>query len=251
MLAHVITAANRALYGRLLTAIYRQRHDIFVVRKRWNLTSHNGLERDAYDDAEDVVYMAVVDDAGELVGSQRFLPGDKPNVSNGPLRGFWDKPPPRGPDAWEVSRTVVARDWDWPDFAECCAALGAGEIEWAMGRGIRTIFGVGDARFVGAMVQLGWDVEMHGLAREYPEGGRGVAVSWPITLETLKRSRASYGFERVFCYEAPPQLEARDMEPHEFAYLAAVTECDAPAARRHVLDAWVSHDALAVSTAAE
>lgn len=227
MLVHVISAANRALYGRLLTAMFRQRHDVFVVRKQWKLASANGLERDEFDDMDRIVYAVIVDSHGEIVGSQRFLPGDGPTMSAGPLANFWDRPAPAGPRAWEVSRSIIAARWDSPDFAEASAALGLSEFEWGLSQGVERVFGVGDARFVGSMVQLGWDVELHGLPTDYPEGGQGVALSWRIDVDTLAKSRESYGYHRAYLYQSPPAVTQREIDAEEFEFLDLVSDLSA------------------------
>ena len=51
MKVHIITSANRAVYGRELEQMHRLRHEIFVEELGWtDLWSAEGVERDDFDD---------------------------------------------------------------------------------------------------------------------------------------------------------------------------------------------------------
>jgi N-acyl-L-homoserine lactone synthetase len=186
----MVNKHNREAYTQKLSAMFRRRHEVFVEKKRWDLASlptPAGMEeRDQFDDLPDVEYLLMIDE-GEVLGSTRFLPTTGPHLSNGPLSTFFDAktPAPQGAGIWEISRGISAPGNDHPLFAKCNAVMACAYVEWALTKGVHTIIGIGDDRYVQRMIATGWDVKMHGPAIQYPEGGTGMGISWTVTRATV------------------------------------------------------------------
>lgn len=197
MQVHIVNASNRFLYEEACRAMYRRRHEVFVAQKNWDLplspSAGPGEERDLYDDSLEVEYLMLLDARDRFVGAHRMLPATGPHLSTGPLAPYWEVAPPRGPRAWEISRSIFTPEKGWPDLARSMSILTVAQIEWALARGVERIFGVTDERYLGAMLETGWEVQPHGPAIPYPEGGRGIGLSWPVTAETLAVTRERRG----------------------------------------------------------
>src|SRR3712207_1050182 len=72
---HVVTSANRHLYRRQLADMHRQRYELFVKGKGWNLPVRDGGEYDEGDD-ERAVYLLAIDETGYCDCSIRVRPAD-------------------------------------------------------------------------------------------------------------------------------------------------------------------------------
>jgi acyl-homoserine lactone synthase len=106
---HVITSANRHLYGPELLAHFRLRHEIYVGERNWkDLARPDGLERDQFDN-EDATYILATDN-GQVIGGSRLLPTTRPHLLSevfpylASVRGL-----PRATDIYEWTRMFVIK----------------------------------------------------------------------------------------------------------------------------------------------
>lgn len=94
----------------VIDSVYRLRHETFINRLGWDITSKNGMERDSFDDLNPY-HIAVHDQQGEVNGCWRALPttGDYMlrSVFSELLQG---ETVPEGDDIWEISRFAVRKD---------------------------------------------------------------------------------------------------------------------------------------------
>lgn len=103
----------------VLNSMFRLRHRVFKERLDWEVPSHNGMERDHFDD-ERPVYLAYHGDDGEVIGCVRLLPTTGPNMIRDVFPELAEEPIPAEPRVWEVSRFGIDAGED--------AVLGAGQI---------------------------------------------------------------------------------------------------------------------------
>ena len=97
---------------KMLTDIYRLRHESFNQRLGWEVESVDGMETDCFDNL-DVSHIALSDDEGNVVGCWRALPtkGDYMLRNTFPqlLRG---EGVPSENNIWEISRFTVGKQFN-------------------------------------------------------------------------------------------------------------------------------------------
>lgn len=103
----------------VLNSMFRLRHRVFKERLDWEVPSHDGLERDHFDD-ERPVYLAYHGDNGEVVGCVRLLTTTGPNMIHDVFPYLADEDIPVDTKVWEVSRFGIDSGDD--------GVLGAGQI---------------------------------------------------------------------------------------------------------------------------
>ena len=52
-----------------MQAMHRLRYRVFKDRLNWEVSGENGLERDAFDELDDVAYIVAVSDSGRVTGT--------------------------------------------------------------------------------------------------------------------------------------------------------------------------------------
>jgi N-acyl-L-homoserine lactone synthetase len=192
MRTHIITPQNRSRYAHIVSAMFRQRAAVFVDRLGWqNMTVIDGEERDEADRDPDVEYIVTLDANGELVGSLRLTCTTGGCLLNGPLSNYLEKPLLQMPTDWEMTRLTSSTDADDPRSSKSFAYLAVGTQEWAAQRGVKKIYGIGEASMVGLIGGLGLDVSLEGPPVEYEAGKTAFAFSLPIGPESLASVRSA------------------------------------------------------------
>lgn len=87
----------------VVAAVARYRHRVFIERLGWPLHSQDGLEFDQFDRC-DTLYLVARDRGGAMVGAARLLPTHRPYLLGDVFPQLLDRPPPRTPRIWELSR---------------------------------------------------------------------------------------------------------------------------------------------------
>ncbi|MBS0535052.1 MAG: GNAT family N-acetyltransferase [Proteobacteria bacterium] len=107
---HVVTSANRHLYGDILESYHRIRHDVFVKERGWKAIERtDGRDIDAYDHDNTVHLIAIEGD--RVVGGERLTPTTSPHMLNEVFPALAAiKGVPIGDSIWEGSRYFVVRE---------------------------------------------------------------------------------------------------------------------------------------------
>lgn len=222
---HICSSQNRILYQKQLKEMHRQRFELFVKVKGWNLSVRDGGEYDEGDD-ERAVYLLSIDETGSLYGSIRVRPADDfsmvidrmPHHVAGDANALRDNP-----GLWEMAR--------WVNIGGEPAAgqeMRIGLIEYLMGRGATQCLALPDVSMMGYAIRTGWRVRALGAPQPYPEGGIAVAVSLPITSEEISYLRELTGRRDQFLMEIDPQApwSALPLPVIEAAYVQAASTSD-------------------------
>lgn len=100
-----IVAGNAGtLRQELMERLVRYRHKVFVETLGWPLQTSGCREVDQFD-RTDTVYLVARDGGGNVVGTARILPTDKPFLLGDVFPQLMgDEPMPRAADVWEISR---------------------------------------------------------------------------------------------------------------------------------------------------
>lgn len=92
------------LAPRVMDAVGRYRHKVFVETLGWELVTEHGQERDQFD-GEETIYLAARDESENIIGTGRLLPTTGPYLLGDvfpELMGGAEVP--RDPRVWELSR---------------------------------------------------------------------------------------------------------------------------------------------------
>ena len=178
---------------RVLNSMFRLRHRVFKERLDWDVPSHDGIERDQFDD-EDPVYLAYHGNDGEVVGCVRLLPTTGPNMIRDIFPHLAEEAIPADGRVWEVSRFGIDAGDD--------AVLGAGQIntityalvagihEVGLDYGLTHMVAVMDVRIERILRRAGCAMRRIGRPRRI---GNCVALAVefevsPIALEDIRRN---------------------------------------------------------------
>jgi acyl-homoserine lactone synthase len=187
-----LRGSDEPRYPHLFQQMYRQRHEIYVARRKWGeLKPVDDLEKDQFDTAH-ATYLLVLDGEEHVLAGLRLLPTCGPHLladvfphlaQNGPV--------PRGVDIFELTRFYVACSARGPLTQRLIGVLAAGLFEHCLEIGVRRLTSVVDTFLVPRMEDLGWQVRRLGPPGSYQEG-RAVAVEIAVTqsaLDTVRRRR--------------------------------------------------------------
>jgi N-acyl-L-homoserine lactone synthetase len=169
---HVITAANRALYGPQLLQMHRLRAKIFVGEMGWNRpVAADGGEYDEGDD-DRAIYFLAIDANGEVEAGIRARPTDDWCMAADVFPHFVgpDEESVRNPDVWEMARLFAARNVRGPEGFNRRGEVRLAIIEKAVQCGIRRIIGMSEVYLVGPAMRSGWRLRVCGLPQSYGEG---------------------------------------------------------------------------------
>jgi N-acyl-L-homoserine lactone synthetase len=165
---HVCTHQNRHLYRQQLVEMHRQRNELFVKTRGWNLTVRNGGEYDEGDD-ERAVYLLSLDEAGDCYGSIRLRPADDFSMVIDKM-GHHIAGDPNAlraePGLWEMAR--------WINIGGDAAAgqeIRIGLMEYLLSQGARQCLAIPDVGMLGYAIRTGWRLQPLGPPLPYPEGG--------------------------------------------------------------------------------
>lgn len=215
MKVHIITNANRAVYGRELDQMYRQRHAIFVDELGWSdLRSPEGVERDEFDD-ENAVYLAAIAD-GQVQGSLRLLPTWKRCMITERFAKWADmEPVEAGGAVWEWTRWCPGTVHKPRALVKARAALIVAALEFARSRGVETYLTFCETKFLPQLIELGWAPEPLGMPRAFDQGS-AIAVRWHVRAEHLSAARRMFRLSDTAAFEAPACFdEGRSWSPIE------------------------------------
>jgi N-acyl-L-homoserine lactone synthetase len=239
---HICSSQNRALYTEQLRTMHRQRYEVFVKGKRWDLQVRDGGEYDDGDD-ERAVYLLSIDEVGDCCGSIRVRPADDFSmvIDRMPHHVEGDASALRkDPGLWEMAR--------WINFAGASAGqeVRIGLIEYLLQRGATQCLALPDVDMMAYGIRTGWRLRALGAPKPYPEGGVAIAVSLPITAEGVKALRDLTGRHDQVLVELDPEAPWADLPLPiiEAAFKAAGTSALDGAAQAALADQRLRRTAL-------
>ena len=108
----------------LLDGMFRLRDEIFHKRLGWEVTSHNGLERDGFDDLKPV-YLIARGEHRKVAGCARILPTMGPYMLKDVFPELLDgESAPQDERTWELSRFTANADKTNPQAGVGAISLG-------------------------------------------------------------------------------------------------------------------------------
>lgn len=186
-MVHVVMGATNPNCREYLAAMFRQRYDVFIKEKGWNLKSYNGLEFDNYDTAS-TIYLLEFDSDGILVASMRMNPTDGPYMLADVFREVCEGEIPRGRDVWELTRGALSRSLRKSGY---WGRMQCAMLESALLWGAKKATGFFSVDHIMKQMRVGLDIKPLGPPR-LVDGEANVAAEFPFNSETLERLRSSY-----------------------------------------------------------
>ncbi len=207
MRVHIVTQANRALYGSELEQMHRLRHHVFVDELGWrDLQSPDELEIDEFDD-EHAVYLIACKN-GEVHGSVRLLPTWRRCMITQQFSDFLGgAAAPTGPDVWEFTRWCPGTMRSPRNLIRARAALIVASLEFARSRHIKKYLTFCETKFVSQIAELGWHSTPLCMPRPFTEG-MAIAVAWDVQPNMLADTRKLLRAPAPVSFEAPCPDEA-------------------------------------------
>ncbi|MCJ0765288.1 acyl-homoserine-lactone synthase [Variovorax terrae] len=93
------------------TGMFQLRYEVFAGRLGWAVQTHDGLERDAFDDIERAAYIIAKSPGTEVDACWRLLPTVGPYMLSHTFPELLHgQPAPAAADIWELSRFAIASD---------------------------------------------------------------------------------------------------------------------------------------------
>lgn len=106
----------------LITAMFRQRHQVFYERLGWDVTSRNGLEQDEFDDQNTVYVIARNLQTREVDASWRLRPTNTPYMLKNTFPQLLGKASaPNDCKTWEISRFAVRNNPYEGSISQMCS----------------------------------------------------------------------------------------------------------------------------------
>lgn len=197
-MVQLIIGATNPNARELLAKIFRQRYEIFVKEKGWDLKTYNGLEFDNYD-VPTTLYLAQVDANGDMIASMRMNTTDGPFLLKDAFPDMCQGPIPQGRDVWELTRGALS-----PKLrrSKHYGRMICGVLEAALLWGAQKSIGIYSVDYIMKQMRFGLDLKPLGPPR-IMDGEPNVAAEFPFNFETLQRVRTSFGItepviERIY-----------------------------------------------------
>lgn len=187
-MVHVVVGATNPNCRQMLAKMFRQRYEVFVKEKGWNLKTYNGLEFDKYDTSS-TIYLMQFDARSNLVASMRMNPTDQPFMLADIFSEVCEAPIPRGPDVWELTRGALSKNLRKSGY---WGRMQCAMLEAALLWGAKKATGFFTVDHIMKQMRVGLDVKPLGPPR-IVDGEANIAAEFPFNSLTLVRLRSSYG----------------------------------------------------------
>lgn len=187
----------------LFMQMYRQRHDVYVKRRKWFwLNAAGGIEKDQFDTA-DATYLLVLDKSENVLAGLRLLPTSGPHLLADVFPHLArDCPIPRARNVLELTRFYVAHSVRGASAQRLVGILAAGLFEHCLEAGVERLTSVVDTFLLPRMKELGWPVRALGAPCRYAEG-TAVAVEIAVSEKVLGVIRQRRGIDRPVLRKIP------------------------------------------------
>ena len=178
------------------------RYRSIIKRQGWEVPSVDGMEYDQYDNPA-AHYLVWSDSAGQVRGSSRLYPTDRPYMLQEVFSHLVNKIDlPKSPSVWEGSRFCVDDTLPAETRKRIMQEIILGYLEFGVDRGITAIVGVMfPVYWRNIFVNNGWAVDWIGDVSKSAEGHKIVAGHLPVSESVLNAVREKTGiYEPVLSY---------------------------------------------------
>lgn len=167
----------------IFRGMFAARKAIFVDLLQWDVPVRDGrYEIDQFDD-DQARYLILADRDDRHLGSARLLPTTRPHILDSLYPMLCDRPPPSGPDTFEITRFCLDRSLRAPERRAVRDALVAALAGHALDHGICNYTAIAELGWFQQILAFGWRCEPLGLP-QLIQGRTLCALEITITAET-------------------------------------------------------------------
>jgi acyl-homoserine lactone synthase len=209
-MVHVVHAGNRSLHRTGLSQMYCDRKRIFHDALRWNIPVSAGIfEIDQFDNDGAVYLLDLAEDEDRHLGSARLLPTTEPHILGSLFSALCDRPVPRGPEIWEITRWCNTPRMRREDAMRSRQRLGVALAEFAIQYGVGHYTCVAELPWIQKLQAIGWQSALLGTPREI-NGEMLAALKIDVGPETLRDFRLRTGYRTAILQIRGARLPIRD-----------------------------------------
>ena len=104
---YLVTPSNYDLHRHDLNEMYKLRYRVFCKELKWDVKTHDGIEKDEFDE-KNAYYIIAKDEKGVVRGCQRLIEMTNPCMFDGPFNALLSSLKAfKHPGYWEASRFAV------------------------------------------------------------------------------------------------------------------------------------------------
>jgi len=189
----IFSGNDASQHKEILNQAFTLRHEIFVDELGWeDIRKEDGLETDQFDH-EEAVHMCLLDDNNKLVGYQRMLPTNRPNLLSDIYPYLCDGEIPSSEYVWQWTRFAVPKS-----LRKGRRTLGlqgnllvSGWVDWAIDKGLESVIVETSPMWTLSLCLLNFKVSFLGVVHDI-EGEQAVA----LRLNFDKRTQEKLALER-------------------------------------------------------
>jgi len=154
----LLTQDDRSEAGdAVMRAMFEARKRVFVDLLGWDVPVLAGkYEVDQFDDSH-ARYLILADPDHRHLASARLLPTTRPHILDTLYAELCDGAPPRGPEAYEITRFCLDRTLEAAERRHWRDALITGLVHYALEHRITTYTGVAERGWLDQILAFGWD----------------------------------------------------------------------------------------------
>ncbi len=191
-------------FGGLMASNFRLRYEMLVDGQYWDVGRFKGMEYDQFDTPA-ATHLVWTDDAGEVRGSVRTSPTDRPYM----IQQLWPhiitkKSLPSSLSVWEASRFCVDHELPSEIRKQVKAELICGFLEFGLQNDVKEMIGIMPRKFwESCFINNGWNIEYLGDEVDIGDGYKILPGLMPINLPNLRRVRETTGVSASIMRLAP------------------------------------------------
>jgi len=201
--------------------IFRQRYKLFAEELGWEeLKNSSQLDTDEFDHHH-AVYIAVINDIGEVEGSCRISPSLYHNLSLNKLSGFFENAVPTGFDTWDCSRWVPGTG-SYKKVYQIAGYMWLGLHEFCFNYSIKNVTGVVSPGLMNTMLSLELPITPLGTLKEYPEGV-ATGVNIKVSRRAYKNMKKRFKCTNPISIELTSHLSNKEaFTPQHFSVISLI-----------------------------
>lgn len=196
-------------FGAAYVSQFHLRYKLLVDGQYWNLSRFQGMEYDQYDTPAST-YLVWQDDKGNVRGSVRVVPTDRPYM----IRDIWPEliencPLPESLSVWEATRFCVDSALPREQRQRIKHELVLAFLEFGLKNDIREMIGIMPPKlWQSVFVKSGWDIAYLGPQKDLGKDGLIIAGSMPVSLAILEKVRQTTGITEPVLAMGPQEQPA-------------------------------------------
>lgn len=185
-----ITPNNRHFFQETLDLYFKKRYEVFIKRRKWNISHTNEREIDQFDN-EHTCYI-IWEEQGQVLGGVRMLPTNKPYLLGDLFSYMLEGKAPKNSYTWEISRFFLDLPEHYPRKTQpAVRRLFSSVIEFGCLVKAKKFVALTEPHIEEIMRNIGIPWERTSQIFPIPEGGSMVSGETVVSLDVYHSVRQS------------------------------------------------------------